>query len=222
MAAAMRRVLSGGSAAVAAASLSLWASAPPPACTAAPAAARPSFAPCAEPACGSRSASGTAAADELVWPRMRGGAARRACPPDREELGRATWTLLHAVAAYFPEAPTAGERAAAAGLIAALATLYPCAHCRAGLAADVAAQPPRTASRAELAAWVCEQHNRVNAELGKPQLPCDLASLDARWRTGSPGCWRDADATAEVSLGRAPADDEAAEREDEAEEAAGP
>ena len=28
------------------------------------------------------------------------------CPPNAQELGRATWTYLHSVAAYYPEKPT--------------------------------------------------------------------------------------------------------------------
>jgi FAD-linked sulfhydryl oxidase len=137
------------------------------------------------------------------------------CPPDREELGRATWTLLHAVAAYYPDAPSAAERGAAAALVSALCALYPCAHCRERLVADVAASAPRTESRAALARWVCEQHNAVNEALGKRAFPCELAALDERWRTGAAGCWPDADAgQAEASLGRAAAAQEAAERAD--------
>ena len=111
-----------------------------------------------------------------------------ACPPDREELGRATWTLLHTTAAYYPESPNEAEKAAARGLIAALAVLYPCVHCRTGLAKEVAATPPAVASRAAFSAWVCTLHNRVSSQLGAPSFPCELAALDARWRTGSPGC----------------------------------
>ena len=55
---------------------------------------------------------------------------RSECPPDREALGAATWTILHAMAAYYPESPSREERAAAAGVIGSLALLYPCMHCR--------------------------------------------------------------------------------------------
>ena len=44
------------------------------------------------------------------------------CPPDRQELGSATWSLLHSVAAYYPDRPTPRQQADAkvrAGLGAA-------------------------------------------------------------------------------------------------------
>ena len=50
------------------------------------------FSPCAEPACGSRGGD-SAALDGFVGAR-RSGRALPACPPDREELGRATWMLV--------------------------------------------------------------------------------------------------------------------------------
>ena len=52
------------------------------------------------------------------------------CPADRETLGAATWTLLHSLAAYYPEKPNRAEQDAARGVIDALRLLYPCMHCR--------------------------------------------------------------------------------------------
>lgn len=49
--------------------------------------------------------------------------------------------------------------------------------------------PPRVESRGAFAVWVCEQHNLVNEKLGKPLFPCDLATLDKRWRKGEARCW---------------------------------
>ncbi len=48
--------------------------------------------------------------------------------------------------------------------------------------------PLRVSSRKSFSLWVCEQHNAVNAKLGKPEVPCDARTLDARWRTGGPHC----------------------------------
>ena len=110
------------------------------------------------------------------------------CPPDREELGRHSWTLLHALAAYFPEQPTPAQSQAAVGFIRAVAMLYPCRHCAEDFAHGLEEHPPRTGSREELSVWMCEAHNRVNALLGKPVFPCVLSKLDARWRTGGPHC----------------------------------
>jgi mitochondrial FAD-linked sulfhydryl oxidase len=114
------------------------------------------------------------------------------------------------VAAYYPEHPAAEDEAAGRGLIAAIARLYPCTHCRAAFAADVAAQPPHLGSREAFSLWMCSQHNRVNVSLGKETFPCTLKSLDERWRTGRPECWGGVGApsvaealTAEESLGQA-------------------
>ena len=176
---------------------------------------------CANPVCGSKldlfskalraSSSSASAAEE----------APRACPVDRDELGRATWALLHTTAAYFPETPSAADRAGAADLVRGLAASYPCEHCRADFRVAVAAAPPDLSSRAAFAAWACRQsarrrppppltsrrdpvrrHNVVNAKLGKVIFDCDAASLDRRRRVGDPGCWPAGDATAAESLGR--------------------
>jgi FAD-linked sulfhydryl oxidase len=60
----------------------------------------------------------------------------------------------------------------------------------------------RVESRQELAVWLCRQHNEVNAKLGKPPFACDFAALDARWRTGAPGCFAGAQESAAQSLGQ--------------------
>ena len=137
---------------------------------------------------------------------------RPPCPPDTAELGRAAWTVLHSVAAYYPLHPAAEDREALRGLVRGLARLYPCAECRSHLpaelaAADRAAPAPllqlqlplgsraeegegdrledAASSRALAERWMCELHNAVNAQLGKP--PYDCARVAERWRDG----WRD-------------------------------
>lgn len=132
------------------------------------------------------------------------------CPPNREQLGRSTWTFLHAVAAYYPDLPTAEEQSAADGLIQTLARLYPCKHCRAAFVGDIAEHPPTLSSRRDFVVWLCGAHNRVNDALGKPRFACTLQALDERWRTGRAECWGGkaaAEQTAGESLGQA-ADDE--------------
>lgn len=48
---------------------------------------------------------------------------------------------------------------------------------------------------------MCEQHNEVNAKLGKPQFPCELAVLDERWRVSRRSeCWPKLDANAGVTI----------------------
>ena len=133
---------------------------------------------------GGTMAAGSAAAAGGKSPADRGST----CPADRDELGRQSWTLLHSMAAYYPEVPTAAQRSAAVAFLHALGALYPCEHCAEDLRADLAAAPPRAGSRAELSVWMCELHNRVNAKLGKPLWSCDLKALDARWLDGGARC----------------------------------
>ena len=143
-------------------------------------------APCADPACATKSdamkkmfasAPKKAAEDEAM-----------PCPPDREELGRHSWTLLHTMAAYFPAAPTPSQSQAAVGLIRAVGMLYPCRHCAEDFERNLEHHPPKADSREDLSVWMCEAHNRVNMLLGKPMFPCVLSQLDARWRKGGAHC----------------------------------
>lgn len=111
-------------------------------------------------------------------------AARRDCPPDVESLGRATWSFLHTTAAYYPERPTARQRAHMLSLIHALPVLYPCSHCAGDFDEDVKGNPPDVSSRGALSRWLCERHNAVNEKLGKTRFDCAIESTDARWKDG--------------------------------------
>ena len=136
-------------------------------------------------------AAGAAAADA---------AAALPCPVDREELGRQSWTLLHTMAAYYPNKPTAEDKTHAKTFMGALSRLYPCTHCAHGIREAIKESPVDADSREGLSVWMCRLHNRVNEELGKPTFSCTLSKLDARWRTGRPECWGD-ETVAEESLG---------------------
>ena len=108
------------------------------------------------------------------------------CPPGREELGRAAWTVLHTTAAYYPENPSPFAQLAATALVGAVAALYPCDDCRTDFAEAVKREPVHMhlSSRANFAAYLCRRHNEVNAKLGKPAFACDATALDTRWRSG--------------------------------------
>ncbi|RWW28439.1 hypothetical protein GW17_00007082 [Ensete ventricosum] len=57
------------------------------------------------------------------------GIAKAAGPLTKEELGRATWTLLHAIAAQYPDQPTRQQKHDVKELLAILSRLYPCKEC---------------------------------------------------------------------------------------------
>jgi FAD-linked sulfhydryl oxidase len=104
------------------------------------------------------------------------------CPPDVEQLGRATWTFLHTTAAYYPEQPTPNQRANMLSLIRALPTLYPCSHCASHLRDNMKDHPPNVSGRAALSQWLCDRHNDVNERLGKERFDC--TKTDERWKDG--------------------------------------
>ena len=100
--------------------------------------------------------------------------------PDITVLGQASWTLLHSVAAYYPVSASAADQAHAHALLAAFAALFPCRWCARDLTALMAQRPPRVEGRAAFSQWLCETHNDVNAQLGKPRFDC--ARVMERWR----------------------------------------
>jgi FAD-linked sulfhydryl oxidase len=65
------------------------------------------------------------------------------CPVNVEQLGTATWTLLHTIAAYFPDEPSEADRRKAAAFIESLAYLYPCEVCAEDFRESVKRHPPR-------------------------------------------------------------------------------
>ncbi|EIW79068.1 FAD-dependent thiol oxidase, partial [Coniophora puteana RWD-64-598 SS2] len=106
------------------------------------------------------------------------------CPPDVEQLGRATWSFLHTTAAYYPDSPSPSQRSHMLSLLRALPALYPCTHCASHLGERMGAAPPDVSGRRALSLWLCERHNEVNERLGKESFDC--AKTDERWKDGPP------------------------------------
>ncbi|GFP55108.1 hypothetical protein ACSS6W_003037 [Trichoderma asperelloides] len=107
------------------------------------------------------------------------------CPPDVETLGRSTWTLLHSIAASYPETPSQTQRSDLLSFVGLFSKLYPCWVCAEDFQGYMARQKPQVNSREEFSQWLCRAHNDVNKKLGKPQFDC--SRWDERWRTG----WKD-------------------------------
>jgi len=113
------------------------------------------------------------------------------CPLDKEDLGRASWSVIHTVAAHIPENPTNNEQKHMTQFIESFAALYPCHVCAPEFQQYVRNYPPLTSSRAEFVLWCCRLHNHINEHLGKDVIKCDLNSLDERWKDGHRSCWPD-------------------------------
>ncbi|KAJ5520211.1 ERV/ALR sulphydryl oxidase [Penicillium fimorum] len=111
------------------------------------------------------------------------------CPPDVEELGRSTWTLLHSMAATYPEKANTEQQANMSGFLKFFSKLYPCWVCaddfQTWMAHPSGQNQPKLGSRKEFGWWMCEAHNEVNRKLGKKEFDCRL--WEERWRTG----WKD-------------------------------
>ncbi|SPO01330.1 related to erv1 protein, mitochondrial precursor [Cephalotrichum gorgonifer] len=107
------------------------------------------------------------------------------CPPDVEALGRSSWTLLHSIAAQYPENPSQAQQSDLAGFVGLFAKLYPCWTCAEDFQGYITKKKPVVGSRGEFGQWLCDAHNDVNRKLGKPEFDCKL--WEERWRTG----WKD-------------------------------
>lgn len=111
---------------------------------------------------------------------------RSECPPDTNALGRATWTFLHTTAAYYPDAPSQGQKTHMVNLLSSLPSLYPCSWCADDFGTAIKEHPPAPAAENKLALndWLCKRHNEVNRKLGKPEFKCDWRSITRRWKDG--------------------------------------
>eukprot|EP00052_Salpingoeca_macrocollata_P006217 m.52242 g.52242 ORF g.52242 m.52242 type:complete len:178 (-) comp15310_c0_seq3:118-651(-) len=109
----------------------------------------------------------------------------RGCPEDTETLGRATWSFLHTMAAYFPETPSAQQQDKMKSFMATFAEFYPCRMCGEHLTKYMRKSPVDARSNAELSLWMCNMHNEVNERLGKQVFDC--SKVLERWLTG----WKD-------------------------------
>ncbi|WPT16264.1 FAD-linked sulfhydryl oxidase ERV1 [Picochlorum sp. SENEW3] len=97
----------------------------------------------------------------------------------REEVGRASWTFLHTLAAQYPERPTRQQKRDARNLIDILTRMYPCGECARHFKEVVQAHPPEVDTREEFSQWMCRVHNVVNRSLGKPTFNCKY--IASRW-----------------------------------------
>lgn len=112
-----------------------------------------------------------------------------ACPPTKDAIGRSSWNLLHSMTAWYPDKPSLEEQTKMTQFMGALAIFYPCTYCATDFQENLKKTPARVESRKDLCIWLCEQHNSVNDKLGKPLFPCDMKTLDERWRKSSdPNC----------------------------------
>lgn len=110
-----------------------------------------------------------------------GGFWERQPPPGLAELGQAGWTLLHTMAAYYPDEADDAKQAVTHQFLRSFAKVFPCTDCARDFQRIMTERPPHLRTRSGFVQWMCEAHNDVNAQLGKPAFPCPDAL--ARWRS---------------------------------------
>ncbi|KAL9174288.1 hypothetical protein ABFS82_02G042500 [Erythranthe guttata] len=101
------------------------------------------------------------------------------CPTTKEDLGRATWTFLHTLAAQYPDKPSRQQKMDVKELMAILSRMYPCKECADHFKEVIRSNPVEAGSHHEFSQWVCRVHNVVNRSLGKLVFPCER--VEARW-----------------------------------------
>lgn len=112
-------------------------------------------------------------------------ATRKNCPPDVEQLGNSSWTLLHTIAASYPDNPSTSQKEDLRGFMRTFSRLYPCWVCAEDFQTYIQKDETKVGSRAEFGNWLCNAHNEVNRKLGKKEFDC--SRWEERWRTG----WKD-------------------------------
>ncbi|CTQ40999.1 Mitochondrial FAD-linked sulfhydryl oxidase ERV1 [Babesia microti strain RI] len=95
-------------------------------------------------------------------------------PPSRIQLGRAGWLLLHSISINHN---ITNEEIETAAWLYSFAALYPCHVCRDSLYSIYKKMPPSVNTQENLILWACEIHNKVNDELSKPILDCNIQDL---------------------------------------------
>ncbi|XP_015792487.1 FAD-linked sulfhydryl oxidase ALR [Tetranychus urticae] len=106
------------------------------------------------------------------------------CPVDKDGLGRASWTFLHTMAAYYPDKPTIQQQSEMMKFMNIFSNFYPCSHCAADMRNDISKDPPKVDTRQSFSLWMCNLHNKVNQKLAKPIFDC--SKVDERWLNGPP------------------------------------
>lgn len=120
-------------------------------------------------------------------------------PPDSQKLGRSSWTLLHTMAAYYPQTPSQETKEEMKTFLNSFSKVYPCSYCAKDFQDILKDEPPQLDSQFEFSQvlnlilfcltisylflkkkWMCRAHNRVNAHLMKPMFDC--SKVDQRWK----------------------------------------
>jgi hypothetical protein len=118
------------------------------------------------------------------------------------------WKTMHIVSLGYSAHPTAEQKTAAVHFYRSLMHMIPCPICRAHYSHFMDAMPVEDAvgTRDDLINWVFHLHNKVNKELGKPEITFDhyvahMRALAATSHTQIPAAQNATTSAAYVALG---------------------
>lgn len=103
-------------------------------------------------------------------------------PPDVEQLGSSSWTLLHSIAAAYPQNPNNIQKSEMTHFLTMFSHIYPCWWCAKDFEKFIKDNAPKVESQNELGNWMCDAHNTVNRKLGKEEFNCKF--WKNRWKDG--------------------------------------
>lgn len=118
---------------------------------------------------------------ESVKPKVSG-AYEKDAPADVEVLGKSSWTLLHSIAATYPEKPDTKQQQDLKQFLKLFGNFYPCWYCGDDFKAYLTKTEPVVDTQDKFGRWLCDAHNEVNVKLGKPKFDCNL--WKQRWKDG--------------------------------------
>ncbi|CRH03043.1 FAD-linked sulfhydryl oxidase ERV1, putative [Plasmodium relictum] len=94
-------------------------------------------------------------------------------PPDRAEIGRASWLILHTISANYPDKPTEEEKLKHTKFFYAFSNLYPCHICKLDLLHLLKKYQLNCENKVSYSTFIFNLHNMINEEIGKDIYPCD-------------------------------------------------
>ncbi|KAE9447106.1 hypothetical protein C3L33_20993, partial [Rhododendron williamsianum] len=116
---------------------------------------------------------------------------KSATPVTKEELGRATWTFLHTLAAQYPDNPTRQQKKDVKQLMDILSRMYPCKECadhfKEILRFENFVLPLTLSSEINVAAFVMESKRRTELRkktemlVLKVHFPCTTSLIDGQF-----------------------------------------
>ncbi|CCK68997.1 uncharacterized protein KNAG_0B05650 [Huiozyma naganishii CBS 8797] len=103
-------------------------------------------------------------------------------PPSPEQIGRSSWTMLHAIAAKYPDQPDVVQKQEIGRFVKLFGKFYPVESQRDQISSYLVKDKLNVESKRQFAGWLNSFHNEINRKLGKEQF--DFKFWENRWVNG--------------------------------------